>query len=115
MRINVLVYLPDGHKLPFEAEWKGDDVPTPSAVVKAMRDEKLTGPSGERVTWNEAHALLVMPASGEVPSAVRQTTCHACRKGTIILSPTPTESGGVKWVGSCPRCGQDTTIDERDL
>jgi ribosomal protein S27AE len=115
MRINLIVYLPGPHRLPFEAVWTGDDVPSAGDVTKAMRDEKLIGPSGERVYWENAIGLLVMPAGGDFGNLSQSTTCHACGKGTIILAPTPTESGGTKWEGSCPRCGQNTTLDERDL
>jgi hypothetical protein len=115
MRVAILVYLPGPHRLPFEAVWEGDELPTPAQVTKAMRDDKLVGTGGERVTWDNAHGVLVMSAHGEAPSGARSTVCHQCRTGRIILAPMETEGGAVKWEGSCPRCGNDVTIDERDL
>lgn len=115
MRINVLVFLPGPHRLAFEADWDGDEVPKPGDVVKAMRDDRLIGPDGARVTWDTAQAVLVMPGGGAKSSSVRSVTCSTCGRGTIILAPVETESGGVKWEGSCPRCGNGVQIDDRDL
>jgi hypothetical protein len=115
MRVNILVMLPGSHRLPFVAEWDGEELPTIAQVTQAMLGEKLRGPFGERVYWEGAIAITVAPDAAEIGSGVSSVRCTKCRAGTIILASEETETGALKWKGSCPACGQNVVIDDRDL